>query len=113
MLGLLHNKMKKKKYKIEFKIFLAVLLAFGAGYFAHAYDLATPIPGVGGAPGVKSVNSFAEYVIGVMPYLYGLAAVLAVVQLVIGGMQHALSEGLTNKQEAKERIYAALWGLAI
>jgi hypothetical protein len=48
-----------------------------------------------------------------MPYVFGLAVVIAVVQLVIGGMEYALSEGLTKKEDAKGRIWAAIGGLML
>lgn len=78
---------------------------------ARAFTLAQPIPSIDNKGGLTDANNFAEYVVGIMPFIFGLAVVIAVVQLVIGGMQYALSEGLTSKEDAKDRIWSAIGGL--
>lgn len=85
------------------------------GISAFAFTLAQPIPGVGGQGGIgiTEATTFAQYVAAVMPFIFGLAIVVAVVQLVIGGMQYALSEVITSKQDAKERIMSAIYGLLL
>ena len=42
-----------------------------------------------------------------------LAAVLAVIEIVVGGLQYALSESLFSKEDALDRIKMALLGLFI
>jgi len=42
-----------------------------------------------------------------------LAGVLAVLMIVIGGLEYLLSEAFTSKADAIKRIQAALWGLII
>ena len=42
-----------------------------------------------------------------------LAGVLAVLMIVIGGLEYLLSEAFTSKADAIKRIQAALWGLVI
>ncbi len=103
----------KIKNKILYYSVLISIFSFGSTAVAYAFTLAQPIPGVGNAPGISSATTFCQYVTGIMPYIFGLAVVIAVVQLVIGGMQYALSEGLTSKEDAKDRISAALLGLAL
>lgn len=88
-------------------------MLFGFAFAVRAFTLAQPIPKVGGAGGITEATTFCQYVNGIMPYIFGLAAVVAVVQLVIGGMQYSLSEGLTSKEDAKDRIWAAIWGLLL
>ena len=72
------------------------------------YKLLQPLPGVG-----QTVSTFVEYVTNLIPFILMLAAVLAVVQIVIGGMEWAFSESILAKGEGKERITQALYGLLI
>ena len=72
------------------------------------YSLLQPLPQTG-----TQVSTFGQYVSGIIPFILVLAAVLAVVELVVGGMQYALSESLFTKEDAKDRITKALLGLMI
>lgn len=103
------------KIKNKFLYFYISIFALflSLSFSANAFTLAQPIPGVSNSGGVTEGTTFAEYVVGIMPFIFGLAAVIAVTQLVIGGMQYALSEGLTSKEDAKDRIWAAIWGLLL
>ncbi|OGF63199.1 hypothetical protein A2662_00945 [Candidatus Giovannonibacteria bacterium RIFCSPHIGHO2_01_FULL_45_33] len=101
------------KLKNKILYYLLSPLLFGFAFAVRAFTLAQPIPGIGTESGISSADTFCQYVNGIMPYIFGLAAVIAVVQLVVGGMQYSLSEGLTSKEDAKDRIWAAIWGLLL
>src|SRR3989338_1197038 len=93
-------------------IFITVLAVISMLFFNQAdaapYNLLQPLPGVG-----QTVSTFVEYVTNLIPFILMLAAVLAVVQIVIGGMEWAFSESILAKGEGKDRIQMALLGLLI
>lgn len=72
------------------------------------YKLLSPVAGA-----QPVVSTFGEYMKYVIPFVIQLAAVLAVIQIVIGGFEYAVSEAVTNKQEAKDRITQAVIGLLL
>ena len=58
-------------------------------------------------------GDFNETIVGLYRWGVTLAAVLAVVMLVVGGVQYMGSESLFAKDEGKKRIQAALGGLLL
>lgn len=65
--------------------------------------------GVAGTAGVD----FASYFGGITTTVFALAATLAVLMVTVGGVQYIMSDVVTSKQAAKERIMSALVGLAL
>jgi len=96
------------------KIFiLLILLSLGTLSFAQSkeYKLLEPIPGFQG--GVSSSNP-EKYIETLYWYALGLAVVLAVLMLVVGGLEYTTSfASESNKGKAKARIENALIGLVI
>ncbi|KKT40900.1 MAG: hypothetical protein UW28_C0017G0004 [Parcubacteria group bacterium GW2011_GWA2_44_13] len=92
-------------------IFIAVFAAIFMVFFSHAnaapYNLLQPIQNI------QQSSNIVDYVSGLVPFVIMLAAVLAVVQIVIGGMEWAFSESILAKGEGKDRIQMALLGLLI
>lgn len=74
------------------------------------YNLLAP---VSKKQSVGGENIFGDYMANFIPFVLVFAAMAAVVQMVIGGFEYALSEAITNKQEAKDRITSALTGLLL
>lgn len=63
---------------------------------------------------VQSGNvTFATYFSGVTTTVFALAATLAVLMVALGGVQYIMSDIVTAKQAAKERIISALTGLSL
>ncbi|MDP3934986.1 MAG: hypothetical protein Q8Q46_02110 [Candidatus Giovannonibacteria bacterium] len=91
------------KKKILMPIFL-----FSLAGTALAYNLLQPLPGVG-----QTVDTFPNYIAGIIPFILGLAAVLAVVEIVIGGIEYAVTEAIDSKADAKDRITQAILGLLL
>ncbi len=81
-------------------------VTFAAGI---QYNILSPL----GAKQAKSVSTFSQYLSGAIPFILQLAAVFAVVQIVIGGFQYALSEAMGTKQDAKDRMTQAMIGLVL
>jgi hypothetical protein len=82
-------------------------------FFARAaeYTLIAPIPG---EKGVKTASSFTVYLKALFPFLLSVAAGLAFIMIVLGGIFYMTSAGNPAAVgSAKERIKAALIGLLI
>lgn len=73
------------------------------------YTLIQPLPGFP----KEGVSGFGQYVEGLIPFILGLAAVLAVVMIVVGGIEYAVSEAIDAKADAKDRITQAILGLLL
>ncbi len=93
---------------------MLVVVFFTGTFFAHAtpitYTLQSPPEGI---TTVGGDNPFGDYLAGAIPFILRLAAVLAVVKIVIGGFEYAVSEAITSKQEAREDITQAVLGLLL
>lgn len=103
--------MKFKNKKIVF--LLALLVFLGAAYSAFAYELIVPIPGPGNPGGKTDISSPTEYVKNIYTFGLGFGALLAILMIVIGGIQYTVSESVGKKEDAKSRIESALLGLGL
>ena len=74
---------------------------------AVEYNLIQPLPGV------QKVSSFPEYIASILPFILSLAAVLAVVMIVVGGVEYAVSLSEEGKKSARGRINSAIFGLLL
>lgn len=94
-------------------LFLAlVFVSFAAD--GIKYNVLAPFPGdPNKIDAARSVSTFSGYLSGAIPFILRLAAVFAVVQIVIGGFQWALSEAVGNIQDAKDRMTQAIIGLVL
>lgn len=68
-----------------------------------------------GIPGLDSANTptFDDYIDALYALAISVAALIAVIQIVIGGAQYMMDDLITSKSAAKERIKNALIGLLI
>jgi hypothetical protein len=91
-----------------------VLFVPEAEHVAHAgdstYSVLSPLPGTGNEVDTDEPGTYLQtmYQIAV-----GLAALLAVLMLVIGGFQYMTSEAFNTKEQAKNRIWGAIGGLLL
>lgn len=85
--------------------------------FAAAQDLNldyTPLEPLPGFEGVQSgQGSFVDLISAVFKILITVGGFVAVVFLILGGVGYMISEAAAKKIQAKERVQAALWGIAI
>ncbi len=87
---------------------LSYVLIMGTPVLAFAQEsFIVPIPGA------NDPNDIAGYVKALFTYAVGLGALLAMVMIVIGALQYTLSEAVTNKEDARDRIKQAIWGLIL
>lgn len=81
-------------------------------------DLEIDIPGVTFTPALErdghmTVDWIAQYIAGVYKYLLGIAVMVAIVMIMIGGLQYVLSVGGGDIGKAKKRINDAVVGLIL
>lgn len=104
-----------KKIKKILILSLVYLFCFGLFDVVNAavtldttYKLLEPLPIVG-----TNVSNFGVYLSQMFKLAISIAAVLAVLQLSIGGFKYMSEETFTGKSDAKERITNALYGLVL
>ena len=111
------------------KIFHTFLLALSLVLFliptAHAqttpcqssntnYCLLAPLPGLpGNGNSVDTTVGIESYINTLIKILIGLMSVLAVIMIVVGGIQYMVSSSGGEKQGGKDRITNALMGLVL
>ncbi|MFN3693258.1 MAG: hypothetical protein ACK4SL_04170 [Candidatus Paceibacteria bacterium] len=66
-----------------------------------------------GIPGLTGQPRFDDYIDALYALAISVAALIAVIQIVIGGAQYMMDDLITSKSAAKERIKNALIGLLI
>ncbi|MEK7650796.1 MAG: hypothetical protein AAB364_02940 [Patescibacteria group bacterium] len=74
--------------------------------------LLAPLGPPTGAP-VTTMASTENYIATAFPLFLAVAVALAVVMIAWGGLQHMLSKVPGSKQDGKEKISNAIWGLLL
>lgn len=73
------------------------------------YTLLAPLP-FADEKGQVTIDS---YIPGIFNLAIGIAGVLAVLMIIIGGVEYMTTDAIQGKTEGKERIKNALWGLLL
>ena len=113
------KRIKLKKHIIPAVIFLGlVFCVFGPVNISYActsgtstYCLLAPIPGFGDA--VDTTQGVGNYLNAMIKIIIGFMSVLAVVMLVVGGIQYMVSNIAGEKASAKSRMTNAIFGLIL
>ena len=74
------------------------------------------IPGLTDSQSLGSVvnsTSLADFLNNLYRYLVGLAGILAVIEIIRGGLEISTKDSVSKKTDGKKRIYQALSGLAL
>lgn len=77
----------------------------------NEYCFLAPLPGF--SDKIDSSFGFGDYVNSLITLAIGIAIVLAILMIVIGGVQYMSTDAFSGKQEGRERITNALIGLII
>jgi len=108
------NRLTVKKSLVLIVLFFLVFLFLAPAYSALAqegeYDPITVLPGVYGEGQSTQIEGFLQRV---FVFLIGAAAVMAVVQITIGGVQYMTSSAAGSLEDAKSRIRMAIIGLLL
>jgi len=99
-----------KKIITTLSVFAFYLFLFDLVQAQTPYTLLEPLPGIGDN---GTVSGFGAYIAGAFKLAIGLATVLAVVQLSIGGFKYMTTEAFTGKSDAKKTITDAIFGLIL
>ena len=99
------------------KSFILKILILGEiflGKVAQAalqYQPLEPLPSPSGIP----VNSsdLGQYLQNIIQLIIGIAGVLAVIMIVLGGVQYLSTDAINQKSEGRKKIGNALWGLLL
>ncbi len=99
------------------KIFIITIILLATfGWFAvpvlaqNGVVPLAPLPGTENTEGRVDVVSYLPRVFTLM---IGIAGVLAVLMIMIGGIQYLSTDAISGKQQGKERVQNALWGLLL
>lgn len=75
------------------------------------YTVLVQLPGVGDTTG--GTTKLSDYLPAVFNLAIGIAAALAFVMIVLGGITYATTDALSGKADGRERITNAIWGLLL
>ena len=102
------------------KLFLLSLVAFFAiAPHALAQSNFVPIAPITGLTDPSTLGivinstSLANFFNNLYKFLIGLAAILAIIEIVWGGLEYSTQDSVSKKSDAKERIYQAIFGLLL
>jgi len=78
--------------------------------YAQGYQPLAPLPGIAAGQAVPPLSQYLNIVFSLG---ISVAAGLAVLMIVIGGIQYMSTDAVGGKEDAKGRITSALWGLLL
>lgn len=112
MLKKYHKKMLSRLFVFLLPLSFSVVIYGLLHFVAHAATDYTPLAPL---PGTLSgdTTSLKDYLPGIFKLAIGIAGVLAVIQIIIGGLQYMSTDAIGNKNAGRERITAAIGGLLL
>ena len=92
-----------------------ILFGFAPDVFAQGFVPLAPIPGLTDVATADALRSagFANFFNNLYKYLIGLAAALAVIMIIWGGLEYSTQDSISKKSDGKQRIYDAIFGLVL
>lgn len=80
--------------------------------FAQGFVPLAPIPGL--TQGVAAnTEGLAAFFNNLYKFAIGMAAVLAVIMIIWGGLEYSTQDSISKKSDGKQRIYNAIFGLVL
>jgi hypothetical protein len=95
--------------------FIAALALARHALAADGFTALAPIPGLTDQTTTSVVDSttLANFFNNLYKYLVGLAAILAVIEIIWGGLEYSTQDSVSKQSDGKERIYGAITGLIL
>ncbi|MDD2657182.1 MAG: pilin [Candidatus Pacebacteria bacterium] len=92
-----------------------MILSFASHAFAEGFVALAPIPDLTDTSALSVANStnLASFFNNLYKYLIGLAAVLAVIEIIWGGLEISTKDSVSKQSDGKERITQAIFGLVL
>jgi hypothetical protein len=104
--------MIKNKTTLIFGLILFTLSVVFVFPVLAQYQLETKLPNIAGQP--DPGTGLVEYINYIFIFGLGLVTILALGQMMLGGIKYILAAGNASKvEDAKDYIQSALWGLGI
>jgi hypothetical protein len=98
--------------KILFMVIIFLSLGLASHVFAQGFVPLAPIPGL--TQGVTAdATGLANFFNNLYKYCIGLAAVLAIIEIIWGGLEISTQDSVSKKSDGKERITQAIFGLVL
>lgn len=91
---------------------VVALFGFASHAFAQGFVPLAEIPGLTSGVTANS-EGLAQFFNNLYRYLIGLAAVLAIIEIIWGGLEMATKDSISKQSEGKERIQEAILGLVL
>lgn len=90
-------------------------LAYAPHALAQGFTALAPIPGLTDISPTSVVNSatLAAFFNNLYKYLIGLAAILAVIEIIWGGLEYSTQDSVSKQSNGRERITQAIFGLIL
>lgn len=107
------NRLNKKSVTRLALIIFVFAFSFGAAtVMAQTIDYTplAPLPGIGDN---GPVSNLPQYLVSVFRLAIGLAAALAVIMIMIGGIEYMATANVSGKEGGKEKIKQAILGLLL
>lgn len=94
--------------------FASTIIFFGLApdVFAQGFVPLAPIPGLTQGATADTVG-LANFFNNLYKYLIGVAAILAVIEIIWGGLEISTQDSVSKKSDGKQRIYNAIGGLVL
>lgn len=90
-----------------------VFAEFTKPFRIDEYELLAPLPTLDSPFKTGDLNNLFNYLNIIIPIFIGLCAVLAVIMIIMGGIQYMTSELISSKEEGRKRITNAIFGLLL
>ncbi|MEI7777175.1 MAG: pilin [bacterium] len=81
--------------------------------YATTYTPLAQVPVLGTSINVGGATDLGNYLQKIFAIGIGVAAGLAVIMIVVGGIEYMSTDAIGGKEEGKDRITSALWGLLL
>ncbi len=101
----------KKTIVVIFAILFLTLPMLDILANTEPYTLLAPLPLTGDRYATET--RLPEYVNGIIRIAIGISAVFAILMIIIGGFQYMTSDAIQGKQDGKNRIKNAFWGIIL
>ncbi|MGB3922009.1 MAG: pilin [Minisyncoccia bacterium] len=100
------------KYLIGATLSLFLFIGLASFSFAQDYQLLQPLPiGTGGTE-ARTITP-TQYISGMFMLIIGIAGVLAVIMIIVGGIKYMTTDAMGAKSDAKKTIQNAIFGLLL
>lgn len=92
-----------------------VLIFFGLVHTALAQGFVplAPITGLTDSATVNATNNLAVFFNNLYKFLIGIAAAIAVIEIIIGGLEISTKDSVSKQSDGRDRIQKAIYGLVL